>query len=58
MSGRRDDLPEHVAGASEEAQAAWIAAYDASIYQDGDEERARRAADEAMGATGGGPAET
>ena len=33
MSGR-DDLPEHVAAASEEAQAAWIAAYDAVIYQD------------------------
>jgi hypothetical protein len=54
----RDDLPERVAAASEEAQAAWIAAYDAVIYQDGDEERARRAADEAMEATGGDAAET
>jgi hypothetical protein len=57
MSGR-DDLPEHVAAASEEAQAAWIAAYDASIYQDGDEERARAAADEAMRGSGGGAPET
>jgi hypothetical protein len=58
MSERRDDLPEHVAAATEEAQAAWIAAYDASIYADGDEERARRAADDAMRAAGGGSAET
>ena len=57
MTGR-DDLPEHVAVASEEAQAAWIAAYDAAVYQDGDEDTARRAADEAMRAIGGGPAET
>ena len=57
MSGR-GDLPEHVAAASEEAQAAWIAAYDAAVYQDGDEERARAAADEAMRATGGGASET
>jgi hypothetical protein len=57
MSGR-DDLPEHVAAASEEAQAAWIAAYDAAVYQDGDEVRAWAAADEAMRTSGGGASET
>ena len=44
----RDDLPAHVADAPEARQRAWIEAYDAAVYQDGDDKRARRIADEAM----------
>lgn len=53
MSGR-DDLPGHVAEASEEVQRAWIEAYDVALEAHGDEARAHRTADEAIGRTGAG----
>lgn len=49
----RDDLPGHVAAASDEVQRAWIEAYDVALEDHGDEARAHRAADEAIGYSGG-----
>lgn len=54
----RDDLPAHVADAPEARQRAWIEAYDSAVHQDGDDERARRIADEAMASVADPGAET
>lgn len=51
MSGR-DDLPGHVAEAPEDVQRAWIEAYDTAVEDGGDDARAHRAANGAIGHVG------